>query len=190
MKGWSGGLSSEKFSSAHPPHKVHFFILKSLRLTGTRVSGMLLLALLGSASAQNYCTATDGSGNTLDFGPVRDGGTFTGVDSSGNQIAFVRRLSFPSSRELWPYPPTHFRSPTTLLLRAHASWFECRTCARSALAPIAPLRASSVRFAVLGACAPPFSLCIARRAHSHPHSPACRCSARDAVRWLRLCHCF
>ena len=75
---------------------------------------MLLLALLGSASAQNYCSATDGSGNTLDFGPVRDGGTFTGVDSSGNQIAFVRRLSFPSSRELWPYPLGRTRYPLSL----------------------------------------------------------------------------
>jgi len=39
-----------------------------------------LAAALFSASAfaQDYCTTTDASGNTLDFKPVRDAGTFTG----------------------------------------------------------------------------------------------------------------
>ena len=71
------------------------------------MSGMRIvtfaIAAVGSATAQNYCTATDGSGNTLDFGPVRDGGTFTGVDSSGNQIAFVRLVSRLAARS-GPHP--------------------------------------------------------------------------------------
>ena len=57
------------------------------------MSSLSLLAVVVPFSlAQDYCTTTDGSGNTLDFSPVRDAGTFTGVvtgvDSIGNQIAF------------------------------------------------------------------------------------------------------
>ena len=52
----------------------------------------LLLTLVVATplvAGQDYCQYTFAGGKKLDFGPVRDAGTFTGVDASGNQIAFV-----------------------------------------------------------------------------------------------------
>ena len=49
---------------------------------------VFVLSLAPFVLAQDYCTTTDGSGNTLDFSPVRDAGTFTGVGPNGSQVAF------------------------------------------------------------------------------------------------------
>lgn len=56
------------------------------------MKSLVLCALIATplVAAQDYCQYTTAAGKLLDFGPVRDAGTFTGVDSSGNQIAFVR----------------------------------------------------------------------------------------------------
>ena len=57
--------------------------MKSLLLT------VLSLIATPLVAGQDYCQYTPAGGKKLDFGPVRDAGTFTGVDSSGGQIAFV-----------------------------------------------------------------------------------------------------
>ena len=163
------------------------------------MSGMRIvtfaIAAVGSATAQNYCTATDGSGNTLDFGPVRDGGTFTGVDSSGNQIAFVRLVDLsvgrppqhPTPRSLTA-PPLLLRAPRDLNPEHVHDEHWCRLLRRGL--PVCV-------FAVLGACcAPPFPLyahieLTSSLPHSLPHVlHICCCSARDVVRQLRVRDCL
>ena len=47
---------------------------------------------------QDYCTTTNGNGDTLDFGPVRDAGPFTGTDPYDNTISFVRLTSESAAR--------------------------------------------------------------------------------------------
>ena len=61
----------------------------------------MIVAIFAAASlGQNYCTATNGNGDTLDFGPIRDAAAapFTGTDSSGNTISFVRLTSESAAR--------------------------------------------------------------------------------------------
>ena len=51
----------------------------------------LLLTLVVATpivAGQDYCQYTFAGGKKLDFGPVRDAGTFTGHDSTGGQMAF------------------------------------------------------------------------------------------------------
>ena len=60
---------------------------------------MIVASIFAAASlGQNYCTATNGNGDTLDFGPIRDAAPFTGTDTSGNTITFVRLTSESAAR--------------------------------------------------------------------------------------------
>ena len=60
---------------------------------------MIVASMFAAASlGQNYCTAINGNGDTLDFEPVRDAGTFIGTDSLHNTISFVRLTSESAAR--------------------------------------------------------------------------------------------
>ena len=61
---------------------------------------MIVASIFAAASLgqTNYCTTTNGNGDTLDFGPIRDAAPFSGTDSSGNTISFVRLTSESAAR--------------------------------------------------------------------------------------------